>query len=218
MNKVNEKPILFSTAMVKAILAGRKAMTRRVIKPQPIDIGLAYCWKDCAVHLGGDKLNQEQGNREMSYYCPYGKVGDHLWVRETYTIGDYNYKKSAEIIYKAGGKVNFNGWDEWLDKNTEHAGRCGVVDRWKPSIFMLRKFSRITLKITDIRVERVQDISSEDAVKEGAEYMEYGEPGIAPLTVAQIVFASYWDKINAKRGYSFEINPYVWVISFKVLV
>ena len=194
MNKVNEKPILFSTAMVKSILAGRKTTTRRVIKPQPIDIGLAYCWKDCTVHLGGDKLNQEQDNREMGDYCPYGKIGDNLWVRETWAYSAKN-QQPHNLIYKAdntslptalerGSYTCSNGWGKWT-----------------PSIFMPRKFSRITLEITGIKVERQTDITLEDAIKEGF-------PDISE-------FNELFLKLNPHlKG----INPWVWVISFKVLV
>lgn len=113
---------------------------------------------------------------------PYGQPGDRLWVRETWSLHD-----TDNPAYKAGAS---EGELEYY--------------RWHPSIHMPRKFSRITLEVTGVRVERVQEITPEDAKAEGIEHL------YAPRNA----FANLWNSINAKRGYSWESNPWVWVVDF----
>ncbi len=124
--------------------------------------------------------------------CPYGKAGDRLWVRETFGF----INETCGIVYKANG--------------------CNsIVPKWKPSIFMPRKLSRITLEITDIRVERVQEITEADAKAEG----------VIPKIPYESKFTYYyrfpfvilWDSINEKRGFGWGENPWVWVVEFKRL-
>ncbi len=145
METIKERPIIFNTEMVKAILDDRKTQTRRVIKPQPIN----PTWT-------GTKW-VESGNDNTVHYeikCPHGKIGEHLWVRETFSYGCYDFGTNRQTIhYRADG--------------LDHKGHV-----WSPSIHMFRKYSRIDLEITDIRVERVQDISWEDLLAEG-----YPQPG-----------------------------------------
>lgn len=183
-----ERPILFSTEMVRAILDGRKTQTRRVVK---------------------DKMLQENnGDVDEEFLlltmdkCPYGKVGDVLWVRETFN-SDYGFKdiegnvSPPGILYKATTpNLPFNG------------------DKWKPSIFMPKSACRIFLEITNIRVERLQDISDQDAKSEGASPKE----GVLFKRIERYdeAFERLWISIN---GYeSWDSNPYVWVIEFKQIV
>jgi hypothetical protein len=211
-----EHPILFSTEMVKAILDGRKTQTRRVIK---LD-GWSY----------GDPLYETSniGLVEIEKMCPYGKVGDHLWVRETFdsdcTCGNTDCNG---VIYKAGFS--------------------GVLEpKWRPSIFMPHKFSRITLEITDIRVQRLQEITQEDAFLEGMNRQIATSLGLASpeseetfnFTYCRRTFSKLWDSINGKPHnrlftlddksnrhyvkdqigeYAWESNPWVWAITFKKL-
>lgn len=131
-------------------------------------------------------------------HCPYGQPGDRLWVRETWA----QHPDEAGIIWRATDP----GWDD---------NDYGI--KWKPSIFMPRWASRITLEVTSVRVERVQDITPRDVVAEGI-YHEPGEWGPDEAYDHLIKgFAHLWDQINAKRGYSWDANPWVWVIGFKVL-
>jgi hypothetical protein len=138
-----------------------------------------------------------QGARELSCAmdwpidsCPYGRIGDSLWVRETW----YSRPDNKEILgYKADGVYPNKAYNV------------------KPSIFMPRKFSRIDLRIIDINVERLQDITWQDAKKEGS---NHSLAGILPATYKEC-FKDLWDSINDKRGYSWESNPWVWVIEFK---
>jgi hypothetical protein len=190
---MNEHPILFSTPMVTAILDARKIQTRRVVdKLYPISNpngNWVYVGEENGGYVFKDSISST-----IPLKCPYGQVGDRLWVRETFLIATDN-----SIIYKADNNM---------------ARHKGI---WKPSIFMPRWASRITLEIIDIKPQRLQDITHEDAISEGAKYMPAAELREERMTVPQIVFAGYWDSINEKRGYGWDKNPWVWVITFKVL-
>jgi len=187
-----ERPILFSTEMVRAILDGRKTQTRRITKKQPVDI-LPMNVPDQWVVL----LTREPAHGEV-WKCRYGVPGDRLWVRETWIdpftteyIKPSKLPISTEIRYKAGESLNYSNW--------------------RPSIFMPRWASRITLEIVNVRVERVRDISEEDAWSEGV-----GGGQLSRFDIdGRILFKSTWNSINAKRGYGWDANPWVWVIEFK---
>ena len=179
---MKEKPIIFSTDMVKAILAGKKTQTRRVIKPQPKY--LSY-WTVPVWVVKGEYLS---GVSKWFTFCPY-QTGQTLWVRETW-IQDCDDK-----IYKADSEVNPSDF------------------KWKPSIFMPRSFARIFLKITNIRVERIQDISEEDVKAEG---FTGGNDLQNPCAKPAIKWFFYlWNAINKKRGFGWDVNPWVWVIEFE---
>lgn len=167
---MKEKPIIFSTEMVRAILDGRKTQTRRVIK----DKYIKSRWHDA------------EGEHILAV-CPY-EAGDRLWVRETWV-------------------PSFHGLD-CLYKADEASNELFPVNKWKPSIHMPRWASRINLKITEVRAERINDISTEDCMAEGLEQR-------IPYEGFRYRFRRLWDSINAKRGYSWESNPWVWVIEFK---
>ena len=180
---MKEHPIIFSTDMVRAILDGKKTMTRRVIKnPERYE------------HI-----------RECDFCCPYGQVGDRLWVRETLVIT--GGRGSEYVAYKADGYE--------LDKGI-------FPEKWRPSIFMPRWASRITLEITEVRVERVQEITEEDAIKEGICVVDNTEDGIYSSPnypdIHRDIFMYLWDSLNTKRGYGWEVNPWVWVIEFKRVI
>lgn len=193
---MKEKPIIFKTEMVRAILGDRKTVTRRIIKPQPIND-----W-DCVepIYSSGVVISWNFYNsKDIDFHgyikCPY-QVGTRLWVREkfAYHLNNPNFKQY--VFYKERDTILPN-------------------NKWQPSIFMPRWASRIDLEVAGVRAERLQDITPEDAVFEGAEYMPAADVRKERLTVAQIVFAGYWDSINAKRGYSWEFNPWVYRIEFK---
>jgi len=178
-----EKPILFNTEMVKAVLGGKKSQTRRVIKPKPFEYDGAFEWKDKRYGALPDAPKFES-------VCPYGSIGQRLWVKETHSVIHNHFGEEECIIYKAEGESK-NG--------------C----RWKPSIFMRREYSRINLEITKIEVQRVQDITEKDALQEGAN----GKG----LFTSKYYFEQIWDIINEKRGYGWDTNPWVWVIEFEVV-
>jgi hypothetical protein len=190
------KPILFSTDMVVAIFEGRKTQTRRInglmhnvnlINSQGDLVNLKYDKKnDLLVYSYYGYRNSRKQIKDMEK-CPYGDVGDILWVRETWA------KDKESILYKAGA-YNFG---------------FGTI-KWKPSIHMRKEYARIFLEITDIRVQRIQEISDKDIIQEGI-YFKFKEGHRIILEK----FSRLWNSINKKRGYSWESNPYVWAITFK---
>lgn len=177
---MSERPILFQGEMVRAILDDRKTMTRRVIKPQPK-------YGDNPPTKITNMMPGFVDGVGISHKSPYGDVGDKLWVRETW----HQHEKDSDVCYRA----------------TEI---CIGFAPWRPSIFMPRWASRITLEITSIRVERIQDITEADAIAEGIKYNPDGNAAYHRWT-----FSNLWDSINAKRGYGWDINPWCWVIEFK---
>jgi len=148
-----------------------------------------------------------------NYLSPFGYCSDLLWVRETWgAVSKTEERTSLEecnIEYRAdlpAGCTDYpGGWP------MEDARGNDEAPRWRPSIFMPRWASRITLKIINVRVERLQDISDDDAEKEGFEY--FGETLLEPTPREK--FAKYWDSINAKRVYTWDNNPWIWVIEFE---
>lgn len=197
---MKEHPILFSGEMVRALLAGKKTQTRRVVKAcKDRNTGC-----DLAPHEIAGEINH--GDYENS---KYGKPGDRLWVRETFGIPDapLERKEKALVAYKA---TDFPAID---------------FGRWRPSIFMPRWASRITLEITGVRVERLQDISEADALAEG---VKVGDPSVHQLKTdpgkhqkymrgtaktAVVAYKSLWESINGPGSWA--ANPWVWVIEFK---
>lgn len=187
-----EKPILFSTPMVQAILEGRKTMTRRIVKGLPND--------QSGCDLGIIKTTDGKLTGYGFETIPY-QPGDILWVRETWARLNDDYHpddKGSIYVYKADHITGNDGPD---------------LIKWKPSIFMHRAAARIFLRVTDVRVERLQEILCGDMKREGCipptvtggQYQQWQRDYWIPL----------WDAINAKRGYGWETNPWVWVIEFE---
>jgi hypothetical protein len=201
---VKEKPILFKGEMVRAILAGNKTQTRRTIKipvdsdgkiynadKSSIDYSLAPPYfKAFYARENGDDIMQR-------VFCPYEQVGDLLWVKETHIPTAFG------VIYRA-------------DYNSTDAAETGAFyGGWKPSIFCSRANSRILLEITDIRVERLQDISEKDAKAESC-LGEFKKDTMILSPIAQ--FKALWDFINGKsKDKAWSDNPFVWAVEFKVV-
>jgi hypothetical protein len=195
---MKEHPIIFSAPMVRAILAGTKTMTRRLVKPQPEywqcgerngKVVRLYTWQRNGTPARGCEPCEYNG------YYPQGKPGDRLWVRETWRPVLSNV--GTRIMYRADGE----------------GPRWAV---WHPSIFMPRRASRITLEITDVQMERLQDITDQDARAEGCAIWTSVGGRTTPLTVktARDEFAELWDRINGKRA-PWYTAPMVWVIGFR---
>lgn len=191
-----ERPILFSAPMVRAILDGHKTQTRRVIKMrngQLMGEG----------ELSSDGRTVMDFSRSFPYWealpCPYGKPGDRLWVRETY--GHSWHHAQPRFVYRA------------TDDDNEQVTRHPDFDGWKSSIYMPRRASRLTLQIKDVRVERIRDISGYDALAEGVTLSEMLNGPADPTAD----FAPLWDAMHGKRGYGWDVNPWVWVIDFEVM-
>jgi len=195
---MKEHPILFSAPMVRAILEGRKTQTRRPVK--------AYC-DDRGLRWMHPKTGWENWHGEW-VRCPYGFTGDHLWVKETFAFSDsFDDRKPSELGNNPGIEYRSGG----TNVNAEHL--CGR-GKWRPSIFMPRKFSRITLEVTDVRVERVQEITNADSLAEGIGFIySYDKP--EPPVDGRRRFAEIWNSIHNKRDTGWEQNPWVWVIEFK---
>jgi hypothetical protein len=189
------RPILLQGWGVRATLKGDKTQTRRVIKPQPEyhegTIGAEYFgWRH--PKNGKTYINMDPP------LCLYGQPCDLLWVRETWCSPGLDSEHKPIICYRASGDPVTNGTP------------------WRPSIHMSRCLSRLTLRITAIRVQRVQEITDGDVAAEGVDWSstrignDHGSP-------ARDAYAYLWDGLNAKRGYSWESNPWVWAISYEVV-
>ena len=206
---IKERPILFSGAMVRAILEGRKAVTRRVVKPARLELLDAAALAGECMPLGSDR--QDWGY--IADLCPYGKPGDQLWVRETCFINGPG--KGSEVIYKSDPLPNWEGEETDI--------------RWRPSIHMPRWASRIQLEITAVRVERLQDGEGETAFEsrylaEGIHRIHHGdgdyyhhgaqsEPGPGNWGDPFDAWRELWQSINGPE--SWNANPWVWVVEFR---
>ncbi|MFG9570916.1 hypothetical protein ACEP4D_00060 [Pseudomonas aeruginosa] len=194
--KPRERPILFNDQMVRAILEGRKTVTRRAVK----DTGFYAI--DAAIHGNEVALREREA---LATRCPFGQPGDRLWVRETWGLQVRSYGGGAGefIVYRA---TNPNAI---YCRSSE--GREYPV-KWKPSIHMHRHSSRILLEITAVRVERLQDISDDQAIAEGIDTHPTGFYGNGCITAGG-AFLELWESINGDGKWA--ANPWVWVIEFK---
>ena len=193
---MKQSPILFKAEMVRAILDGSKTQTRRIVKERNYPIAFSGFTDEFVM-----------SPKNHLYQSLYGTMGDQLWVRETFGIAD-NWIHESEIdpprtiAYKADlSAINF---DPFYKVNTSNWGWVNM--KWKPSIFMPRWASRIQLEITDIRIERLNDISEADATK------EFICSGYIP---AVDEYKELWESINGIGSWA--LNPFVWVIEFKVI-
>jgi hypothetical protein len=212
-------PILFSTPMIQAILAERKSQTRRVIKPQPAMPDLAFA--ENRVDVDQQKLaaykhkieNNIRARIEASGICRW-QPGDILWVRETWCKlwhldSNDQIIEGTEAIYYAADGYNPTPFNHFPDADGFTGDR--TCPRWKPSIFMPREACSIWLRVKSVRAERVQDISEADVWAEGT-YSISEMRGLPALDA----YRKLWDSINAARGFSWESNPWVWVIEFEM--
>lgn len=200
------KPILFSTEMVQAILEGRKTVTRRVIKEKLVDE-----W--CNSVMPRDMFCKRSYEKDcFAARAPY-KVGDILWVRETWapcaTIDSF-LTNTDLFVYRA----------DWLT--------AAEPPRWRPSIHMPKKAARLFLKVAGVKAERLQDITDTQAILEGFEGVvcDHGMRGVYAcedcmntgwLEPPTVDFMHTWEKLNAKRGYGWDTNPWVWIVEFEKL-
>ena len=211
---MKERPILFSAPMVRAILEGRKTQTRRVVKPQPIYV----CSKgpDDAPVLS----SQTNWASDAVIRCPYGAPGDRLWVREAFRFTDVFDQDSpsrvgercvdagyrtpwAPLQFEADGR-RLN-WEHTSAPPHDEAPRPGKL---RPGMFMPRWASRILLKVTAVRVERLQAISRGDAMAEGCPF-----PNMAQGADPREWYGRLWEQINGSE--SWDANPWVWVVEFR---
>jgi len=206
-----ERPILFSGPMVRAILAGTKSQTRRVVKPQPAFIESSGRWtwpipktkaaKGCCTSVC--TASREWYEYLLPEQLPYGQPGDRLWVRETWRVfggREYEYQQEQRAVkYRA----------ELLDA-IEY-----LQAEWRPSIFMPRWACRLLLEVASVRAERLQAISEADAVAEGVDAVTMADVPRQATWSRRDDYRQLWDSLNKARGYGWDVNPWVWVIEFK---
>ena len=193
------KPILITDEMVRSTLDGRKTQTRRLVKPQPelrasrisfsFRRGKSFC--DLPYPIPSDSTLCRHSSD-----CPFGQVGDRLWVRETWRVSsDYDSDRVSEL-------PNELSVEYYADKKAEY-----LLGKKRPARFMPRWASRITLEITDIRIERLQEITEEEARAEG--FFAHD------VMSAVYWFYEAWDSLYARKGIRWNDNPWVWVITFR---
>lgn len=195
-----EKPILFSGPMVRAILAGAKTQTRRVIRwPDWIDHNRDVF----AAELGkGQHVGQFKDGRVVRSMVPAYAKGDRLWVRETWGATD------LAIEDRDAHRIHYRETDGWPERGAWP---------WRPSIFMPRWASRLTLDVVEVRVQRLQDISEGDAAAEGIAYHPAAKAIIdSSMWTWTAAFAAGWDAINGDRpGCAWKDNPWLWALTFR---
>ena len=229
------KPIIFSTENVKALLDGRKTMARLAIKPQPVLIGMTG-WPTPILHIPkkGPLFPGSSDHTSVDVrwrFAPY-RPGDVLWVRETWRVGAWDDEGSICVDYKADGFAR-REWlkisdcdlyeELWQQSSDDAREANATIDedgnytwlpgqsptRWRSPVTMPREAARLFLRVKDVRVERVQDISEEDAKAEGVTAINNSECGYRGA------FRELWNTLNAKRGFDWYTNSWVWVIEFE---
>lgn len=243
---MGDHPILFSGHLVRAILDGRKTVTRRPVREsghcQDAD---AWCWDpDRGMWESGIEADHGMYGHGEWVKCPFGRPGDRLWVRETWatcaavspstdaplpvTNGDRLIEEPTTwvdekgrtrwrydgkvVVYRATTEVEFCDGDGFMGDNADRSD----MPRWRPSIHMPRWASRLTLEVLDVRVERLQSITEEDAAAEGMD----GDCPIGHIPAYQkgplaYHFAQSWDAIYGKGPHAWDANPWVWRVEFR---
>ncbi|EOE2154626.1 hypothetical protein ACT5NI_003247 [Klebsiella pneumoniae] len=227
---MKERGMIFNSEMVLAILDGRKTQTRRIMKEQPVLNGNFYEVFGSAWSKGMTSIPAVPGH-SLSTRCPFGAVGDRIWVRETFCpVDDTQYGGEKWVDYRATPRYEAShpaGWDS--------APNDAEALKWRPSIHMPRWASRILLEITDVRVERLNAISEEDAQREGVHTEVWDQTVVARNYAARDEFFQFWSEdmphyVEMNQLYrssfrslwesiygeeSWKANGWVWVISFK---
>jgi len=231
---MKERGMIFNAEMVRAVMEGRKVQTRRIMKVQPESnqYGLLRI-TDSTKRADIGKYHWAESNatgthtRSALFSCPFGAVGDRLWVRETWS--DVNFEGVPAVAYRADGGVRPVAEDDGDESDPKlekywfanwYSDLIGGVEgNWRPSIHMPRWASRITLEITGIRVERLKFISDKDAQAEGVQQLRGGfwrhyNPGWTQHQLsARGSFLTLWESIYGEE--SWQVNPWVWVIEFR---
>ena len=233
---MKERGMIFNGEMVRAILDGRKTQTRRIMAPQPAN-DIERCIFPNPEVIGWKSSRRHKHGSTTAHFCHYGKPGDRIWVRETWGVVSHSFSDDGLMIdwvpdrpataihempfgngYYSGYAIYAADGDfTWGDDDGYEDGRSC----WKPSIHMPRAASRILLEITDVRVERLNAISEEDATAEGVPpagslLPDYPGTFLTPkgdFATAKVAFQRLWESIYGEE--SWKANGWVWVISFK---
>jgi hypothetical protein len=232
---VADKPLICIVSSVRSILAGTKTQSRRVVKGWP-NSGTSD-WQLLGFHDGIAAFRSSGERLEVRCPCP---IGTRLWVRETWRPWSWREDGAIRIQFCADGAIGVCDVDDedWYCRIAEEATlRCEKIGLprdeegcyhwpaqenplpWKPGLFLPRAGSRITLEVTDVRVQRVQDISEDDALAEGVEPCYWGcyDFSYSAMPAPLANYRRLWDEINAKRGFGWAVNPWVWAYTFRVL-
>ena len=196
--------MIFNGEMVRAILDGRKTQTRRIMTPQPAgDIARGVFPNPDA--LGWISSLKHKYGGTTAHFCPFGQPGDRIWVRETFRVHS-RATDVATLVYKASERQS---WTEQTHRvPVSVCDKPAVIEKWTPSIHMPRWASRITLEITAVRVERLNDINDRDARAEGV------TPD--PIFPPRYIFAELWRSVYGDENPKcWQKNPWVWVIEFR---
>ena len=208
---MSDRPIIFSAPMIRAIIDGRKTQTRRVLKPQPPE--RVSCFEPHP-SFPNELIPWRDGEPLHSHVVPYAP-GDRLWVRENFALGfdlddhDMPIGDEPQLFFAS----TYDG-RMWLDRDTDE---WRDEPRWTPSIHMPRRASRLTLVVTGVKVERLQEISREDAIAEGCESPLIGTEAPAPahgvyLADERTSFAQLWNRLHGPG--SWDANPWIVAVSF----
>jgi hypothetical protein len=207
-----ERQILFSAPMIRALLDGTKTQTRRLMNPQPVhaqhhewngavihdDEQRLWCWKWHTYDNLWDEHVRDDERRHLAVKCPYGRAGEQLWVKETWTH-DADSLDDARAQHEDAMSMSSVYYRASMPDDEAE------TMRWRPSIFMPRWASRITLKIVEVRVQLLQEISEDDARAEGV--------------ADRASYALLWDRINgASRSLCWAKNPWIWALTFTRLL
>ncbi|EFB0402315.1 hypothetical protein HGG92_002031 [Salmonella enterica] len=215
---MKERGMIFNAEMVRAILEGRKTQTRRPVKPQPeLTERSGFSWNGVVFGSGSD---DRETNRNFAHVkCPFGKPGYRIWVRETFRVHS-RASDVATLVYRASVR---NSWTEQTHRvPVAVCNKPAIPEKWTPSIHMPRWASRITLEITDVRVERLHNISERDSLREGLFQLPASgryclQPGMQYFGMAshsaKEVYSWLWASIYGEESWA--ANPWVWVIEFK---
>jgi len=204
---MKERPIIFSGEMLGAILEGRKTQTRRIIKnPKGMDYEVDWFpWYEglSEKYPGCHQFYQPRDGLTLHLRCPHGVPGDCLYVRETWAT-----RREWDHMKPSGLPADADLW--WKADKSSYRALNAKPGKWRPSIHMPKRLARIWLEITSVRVERLQDISRDDALAEGYNWKKAGVPCLD-------WFPILWDDLNTKRGYGWDTNPWVWVVEFRMI-
>jgi hypothetical protein len=219
---MKEHPILFSGPMVRAILEGRKTQTRRVMKyqPKPFMTEVMVEHIDEGPAVATYRAYPGKGTARWAITaCPFGRESDRLWVREAFDFRILDAKtRSVFLRYKTDPDVLIEIVLTKREWNRVRRWKKPAKGKWRgmPGMFMVRSMSRLTLEITGISVQRIQGISDRAAEAEGVSGVDHGHGNDYGGRANHLTpFHKLWDSLNAKRGFGWKKNPWVWVITFK---
>jgi hypothetical protein len=224
---MNEHPILFSAPMIRAVLAGTKTQTRRVVTVPWNKSTRSLPYEPWWVDDDGKLLAQDEAGEfhpAEQAMAPYGGPGDRLWVRETWAPWSEHIEErgEADAIEDARKQMPWACIVYRADANGGHVN----VKKWRPSIFLPRWASRMSLDVSDVRIERLQAITPEDILAEGVVARAHHDPNLGKCPVSSFdgkayvdlrsLWAAGWDSINGKKdGCAWADNPWVWRVAFK---